>query len=110
LSAIRKVGGPTGKSVDRFAERRKEVPAGKAHKTVAPKNQFREHAQIVPVIHARCLKYSTSVFRKYMFVFARPASPEGAFRDRHERWVRDAMDVAARETRAPVTDGEGVWS
>jgi len=29
----------------------------------------------------------------------RPASSRGALRGRHERWVRDAMDAAARETK-----------
>jgi hypothetical protein len=39
------------------------------------------------------------------------ALQRGAFRDRHERWARDAMDAfgAARRTR-PKADGEAVWS
>jgi len=32
----------------------------------------------------------------------RPASPRGAFRDRHERWVRDAVD-------ALVSQDERCW-
>jgi hypothetical protein len=38
------------------------------------------------------------------------AREEGAFRDRHERWVRDAMDVAVHETNAQAADDEVVWS
>jgi hypothetical protein len=34
----------------------------------------------------------------------------GALRDRHDRWVRDAMDVIARETNVAGADGEVVWS
>src|SRR5689334_1635101 len=39
-----------------------------------------------------------------------PPPLRGALRDRHERWVRDAMDVFARKTSGESTDGEGVWS
>jgi hypothetical protein len=40
-----------------------------------------------------------------------PSRPSrGAFRDRHERWVRDAVDAAVRETGATVAYGEVVWS
>ena len=34
---------------------------------------------------------------------------QGAYRDRHGRWVEDAMDVLAQLTNAHHTDGEGVW-
>jgi hypothetical protein len=40
---------------------------------------------------------------------ARPAAlKRGA--SGHERWQRDAMDTASRETNVEITDGEGVWS
>jgi hypothetical protein len=38
-------------------------------------------------------KYSTSVFRNFMIVCAGPASAGGAYRDRHGRGKRDAVDV-----------------
>jgi hypothetical protein len=44
------------------------------------------------------------------FLFARLAPTRGAFRDRHERWVRDAVDVLASITNGARTDGEVVWS
>ena len=37
-------------------------------------------------------KYSSSVFRKFMISLPRPASTRGAYRDRHGRWKRDAVD------------------
>ena len=40
-------------------------------------------------------KYFASVFRKTVIVSPRPALTRGALRDRHECWVRDAMDVQA---------------
>jgi len=42
--------------------------------------------------------------------FRRPASIRGALRDRHERWVRDAMDAAVSLTSDTKADGEVVWS
>ena len=39
---------------------------------------------------------------------SRPA--RGAFRDRHGRWVRDAMDAACQKTNDTGADGEVVWS
>ena len=38
-----------------------------------------------------------------------PVPARGALRDRHERWVWDAMDAKAHETNAPIADGEVVW-
>jgi hypothetical protein len=46
-----------------------------------------------------------------MYEPPRPAlDTEGALRGRHERSVRDAMDVPAALTNAAGMDGEGVWS
>jgi hypothetical protein len=39
-----------------------------------------------------------------------PRFSRGAFRDRHERWAREAMDALARQTNALEVDGEVVWS
>jgi hypothetical protein len=36
--------------------------------------------------------------------------PQGAYRDRHGRGKRDAMDVKARQTSAAGTDGQIVWA
>jgi hypothetical protein len=46
---------------------------------------------------------------------ANPVPIRGAFRDRHGRWVRDAVDVKRRSaifarTNGVFTDGEVVWS
>jgi hypothetical protein len=38
------------------------------------------------------------------------ARSRGAFRDRHERWMRDAMDARCRQTSGAGADGEVVWS
>jgi hypothetical protein len=39
-----------------------------------------------------------------------PASIRGTYRDRHERWERDAMDAEVSLTSDPNADGEVVWS
>ena len=44
------------------------------------------------------------------FLFARLAPTRGAFRDRHERWVRDAMDAEVPVTKGTEADGEVVWA
>ncbi len=48
-----------------------------------------------------------------MIVSPRPASAGGAYRDRHGRWKRDAVDVRGlsalvARTKAFLADGEGV--
>src|SRR4051812_19046937 len=44
-------------------------------------------------------KHFASVFRKIMIDCRRPAFTRGAFRDRHERGRRDAMDAVRATTR-----------
>jgi len=47
-------------------------------------------------VQTRLQKYSASPFGRNTFSdSARPASIRGAYRDRHGRWVRDAMDALA---------------
>jgi hypothetical protein len=60
-------------------------------------------------------KYFASVFQKIMIVSAHPASTRGAYRDRHGRWKRDAMDVKmlsalARGRKAFSRTSEIAWS
>jgi hypothetical protein len=43
-------------------------------------------------------KYFAWSFARSSFIDSnRPASNRGAYRDRHERWVRDAVDAAAAQ-------------
>jgi len=41
---------------------------------------------------------------------AHPVPIRGAFRDRHGRWARDAVDAMEPLTNRPRADGEVVWS
>jgi len=60
-------------------------------------------------------KYLSSVFQKYMVVSAHPASTRGAYRDRHGRRKRDAVDEKVLQARLRAdegisSDGQAVWS
>jgi hypothetical protein len=62
----------------------------------AKKSQFRELIQIACSLPGPLRQ----IFRlrrraNQWLLFARPALDRGALRDRHERWLRDAMDVLA---------------
>ena len=43
-------------------------------------------------------------------ISAYPVPTRGAFRDRHERWTRGAMDAKLPLTNGSEADGEVVWS
>ncbi|CCE04298.1 hypothetical protein BRAS3843_1040026 [Bradyrhizobium sp. STM 3843] len=63
------------------------------HGRVRGKTEFvRGFNPITPVQTSR-EKYSRFAFSEFVVCSSRPASMRGALRDRHERWVRDAMDV-----------------
>jgi hypothetical protein len=57
-------------------------------------------------------KYSGSLWTQITSTtLAIPAQYQGAFRDRHERGARDAMDAdGAADESADFADGEVVWS
>jgi len=63
-----------------------------------------------PSVQSIRLKYFTFAIGQIIFrTFPRPAPVRGAFRDRHERWARDAMDAGVREDEAlSIADGEVV--
>ena len=80
-------------------ERCKFSTTGKSAKPVKPRNQ----------------KYSAFQYRRFVRSSGRLAPTRGTFRDRHERWARDAMDaVASGAFFAPdesaAAYGEVVWS
>jgi len=45
-----------------------------------------------------------------MLIVRRSSSAGGAYRDRHGRWVRDAMDAGVSQGVRHDADGEIVWS
>jgi hypothetical protein len=76
---------------------------------------FSNHFNLISPVQPSVQKYFTSIFPKFVFLSAHPASPGGAARDRHGRWRRDAVDVRVcsarmRADETSFTDGEGVWS
>lgn len=78
----------------------------------APKIEFSSHFQRdtpCPVPAAKIFLFPPTPTQHY-----KPRVPpplRGAYRDRHGRWVRDAVDArGARDVRASIADGESVWS
>src|SRR6202012_2732304 len=70
-----------------------------AQDRVRQKSDFMNQFKLIWAVQPRYGKYSYSVFQKLVIYFAHPASTRGAYRDRHGRWKRDAMDAAARARR-----------
>jgi hypothetical protein len=56
-----------------------------------------------------CQTAAIDLFAKSLAGPPYPAPERGALRDRHERWVRDAMDAVTRKTKRVEADGEVVW-
>ena len=46
----------------------------------------------------------------HLHILSRPVPLRGAYHDRLERWVRDAVDVEVPLTNGTDADGEVVWS
>jgi hypothetical protein len=82
---------PTGKSVQSL-----RVPlltrAKKPSDSLAAKNSFLELIQIDRSRPSTGAKYFYLRKTEIVHMSLRPAPIRGAFRDRHERWRRDAMD------------------
>jgi hypothetical protein len=62
-------------------------------------------------VHPLVEKYFAFAVGQITFRSSRHPRPiRGAFRDRHGRWARDAMDAFARQDEPREADGEVVWS
>jgi hypothetical protein len=66
---------------------------------------------VIWVVQMGFEKYFASLRGQITGLFrAIPCPMRGAFRDRHGRWVRDAVDANALLTNSADADGEVVWS
>jgi hypothetical protein len=86
-----------------------ERAAGGA-KLRAAKIFFRVRFQRFWAYQVQNRKNFSSAFPKDVVVFAHPASTRGAFRDRHGRGKRDAMDMRAAHDECSRMDDQAVWS
>ena len=66
----------------------KQCPTGKSAKTC-------------PAVCRKIFRFPRRANQRYQLAPS-CTSQRGALRDRHERWVRDAVDAAVRETGAPM--------
>jgi len=77
---------------------------------VRVKSNFARRFNVIWAVQSSREKYFASVFQKSVICSRHPASPGGAYRDRHERWAGMRWTRAARKTSAMLADGEAVWS
>jgi hypothetical protein len=63
-----------------------------------------------PHVQPLLKKYSDFQKSQISPYIGRLAPTRGALRGRHERWVRDAVDVEVPLTKGTDADGEVVWS
>jgi hypothetical protein len=102
--------GTTGKSVERFL--------GAPRRVHGPRTIVNRGAQLrISRAISTALAGSVSATKIFLFtkirnrvLIATSCSARGAFRDRHERWMQDAVDAKARETNDVFADDEAVWS
>src|SRR6202034_2874675 len=67
------------------------------------------HRSACPALFAKRFRFT--FHPNHLYIFSCPALTRGAFRDRHERWVRDAVDASDVKRRMTLrADGEAVWS
>ena len=72
---------------------------------------FMSRFKLIWVVQSPSQKYFACAVGQINATDSRVLLPSrGALRDRHERWVRDAMDAAVSLTSDTKADGEVVWS
>jgi hypothetical protein len=89
-----------------------------ANRTGLISGQFRLLAQakftcpikLIWAVQTHLQKYFGSRLTQITSELTPSRSERGAFRDRHGRWMRDAVDAAALLTNSAKADGEVVWS
>jgi hypothetical protein len=106
---------PTGKSISIFIDTAGDEVPRRLKNHVRAKTDFASSFNPIPPVQSRHEKYSAFVFSEIDVPSPCPVLERGALRDRHERWARDAVDVAARgadcaKTTCDATDGQAVWS
>jgi hypothetical protein len=74
------------------------------------KSDFQSYFKVIWVVQSPSQKYSAFHPAQISGYLAPSGSHKRAFRDRHERWERDAMDAAARETSVAAAYDQVVWS
>jgi hypothetical protein len=85
---------PPGKSVQgghpAFRLRRSRT----AENALCAKTDFTNALNVIWPVQSSTQKYSCFVFAEFVLIDLVPPRSRGAHRDRHERWVRDAMGAA----------------
>jgi hypothetical protein len=74
------------------------------------KTNFLKQFNLIWVVQSCREKYFALSRPQITGIFPASCLTRGAYRDRHGRWVRDAVDAAALLTNGAQADGEVVWS
>jgi len=83
----------TGKSIARFWPQRRARGRFRTTKTRARENLFRKPFQTDPAVQPSRGKFCSLRKSEIMNYSRHPHPFGGAYRDRHGRWMRDAMDA-----------------
>jgi hypothetical protein len=91
---------------DRFARRANWLQLAWSSRLSVPRNRLLRKSEIAKpfnvdsTVNPSAEKYFDSVFRKYMIVFATSRlGKRGVVANRHQTWVRDAMDATVSRVR-----------
>jgi hypothetical protein len=79
-------------------------------KSHAPIQKVYQQTQTDRLLDLASRQFSYFFFTEIVFIDAVPPPGREAYRDRHGRGKRDAVDALARQTNVAGADGEGVWS
>jgi len=80
-----------------------------APQSLRQKSNLPKHFNLILPVQSWLEKFFILPVGQIIFTSPRVSRPQGAFRDRHERWVRDAVDALAWKTNAQEADGEATW-
>jgi hypothetical protein len=88
------------------------LESGQLQSHLRAKRNFLKQINLILSVQSWAKKYSAFAVGQIIFTSSPvPRSSRGAFRDRHGRRARDAMDASgAADESACLADGEVVWS
>jgi hypothetical protein len=112
-----KTRGPPDGRIDTDFDRRRARRSLSTHENhLRQKTNFSNRFNPIPPVQSCREKYSAFVFSEIDASYSHPALERGAFRDRHERWAREAVDASglqramSAQTNNTDADGQAAWS
>jgi hypothetical protein len=102
---------PPGKSVSGWAPSVPAATLADRRNSLRAKTDFTNALNVIWPVQSSAQKYSCFVFAEFVLTGLIPPRSRGAHRDRHERWVRDAMgavgcSMLVMPTNNPAAHGQ----